>query len=136
MKTVWYESNASATIAYPSPLESGVFHMPSGAVDVKPPPFDPETERCSWIGNKWIVENLPAEVTPEVEWQKTPMEQLRIERDRKLVESDWWMLLDTEDASQEQLDYRQALRDLPVTASPTLGEAGELAGVTFPEKPE
>jgi hypothetical protein len=136
MKTVWYESNASPTTAYPSPLESGVFHMPAGAVDVEPPPFDPETERCSWIGDKWIVENLTAEVAPEVEWQQTPMEQLRLERDRKLVESDWWMLLDTEDASQEQLDYRQALRDLPASASPTLDEAGELAGVIFPEKPE
>jgi len=136
MKTVWYESNASETIAYASPLEGGVFHMPAGAVDVEPPPFDPETERCSWIGDKWVVENLPAQPTPEVIWQQTPLEQLRLERNSKLIETDWWMLSDTGDATQEQLDYRKALRNMPSTETPTLDESGELTGVTWPELPE
>jgi len=39
-------------------------------------------------------------------------ESLRAERDKRLTETDWWVLPDRA-PTQEQLDYRQALRDLP-----------------------
>ena len=64
-----------------------------------------------------------------------PMRLLREERNRKLQETDWWVLPDRI-ASQEQKDYRQALRDLPSTASPELDENGQLSNVTWPNKPE
>ena len=64
-----------------------------------------------------------------------PMRFLREERNRRIVETDWWVLPDRT-ASQEQLDYRQALRDLPSTASPELDEQGNLTNVTWPTKPE
>ena len=64
-----------------------------------------------------------------------PMRLLREERDRKLSETDWWVLPDRT-ASQEQKDYRQALRDLPSTAKPQLDENGQLTNVTWPIKPE
>ena len=54
-----------------------------------------------------------------------PMQLLREERDRRLSETDWWVLPDRT-ASQEQKDYRQALRDLPSTAEPKLDEEGNL----------
>lgn len=64
-----------------------------------------------------------------------PMRLLRLERDRKLSETDWWCCSDRT-PTQAQLDYRQALRDLPSTASPSLDENGNLTGVTWPTKPE
>ena len=48
-----------------------------------------------------------------------PMRLLRLERNRRLAETDWWVLPDRT-PTQAQLDYRQALRDLPATAEPTL----------------
>ena len=63
-----------------------------------------------------------------------PMRLLREERDRRISETDWWAGQDLT-MTQEQKDYRQALRDLPSTASPTLDEQGNLTNVTWPTKP-
>ena len=63
------------------------------------------------------------------------MEQLRRLRNTKLVETDWWCCSDRT-PTQAQLDYRQALRDLPANSTPSLDENGELTGVTWPTKPE
>jgi hypothetical protein len=57
-----------------------------------------------------------------------PMRLLREERNRKLAETDWWVLPDRT-PTQAQLDYRQALRDITETYS-SLEEA------VFPVKPE
>ena len=64
-----------------------------------------------------------------------PMRLLRQERNLRLAETDWWVMPDRT-ASQEQKDYRQALRDLPSTAEPQLDEQGNLTNVTWPTKPE
>ena len=40
-----------------------------------------------------------------------PLKLLRAERNRRLSETDWWVLPDRT-ATQAQLDYRQALRDI------------------------
>lgn len=45
-----------------------------------------------------------------------PMKDLRRERDRLIAETDWWVLPDRT-ASEAQLAYRQALRDLPANTS-------------------
>ena len=63
-----------------------------------------------------------------------PMRLLREERDRKITETDWWAGQDLT-MTQDQKDYRQALRDLPSTASPSLDEQGNLTNVTWPTKP-
>ena len=63
-----------------------------------------------------------------------PMRLLRQERDRKLAETDWWAGKDVT-MSQARKDYRQALRDLPSTAEPTLDENGNLTNVPWPTKP-
>ena len=65
----------------------------------------------------------------------TEIELLREERNHRLQETDVWALVDR-NMTQEQKDYRQALRDLPSTASPTLDEQGNLTNVTWPTKPE
>ena len=71
-----------------------------------------------------IVELLDAE----------PMRLLRLERNRRLAETDWWVLPDRT-PTQAQLDYRQALRDLPATAEPTLDKNGMLTNINWPEVP-
>ena len=63
------------------------------------------------------------------------MDMLREERNRKLAETDWWAGQDLT-MTQDQKDYRQALRDLPSTAEPQLDENGQLTNVTWPTKPE
>lgn len=64
-----------------------------------------------------------------------PMRILRVERTRRLEETDWWALPDLVMSNDRQI-YRQKLRDLPATANPALDESGELSGVTWPEIPD
>jgi len=65
-----------------------------------------------------------------------PMRLLRIERDRLIAETDWWVLPDRT-PTDEQLAYRQALRDLPDNSTPVLDNTTILgiSGVTWPTKP-
>ena len=68
-----------------------------------------------------------------------PMRLLRIERDRKLAEVDWWTsrALDGTPLTTEQTAYRQALRDLPEnSANVAIDENGTLINVEWPVKPE
>ena len=64
-----------------------------------------------------------------------PLKLLREERNKRLQETDWRFRSDLT-PSQEWIDYSQALRDLPSTASPELDENGQLINVTWPTKPE
>ena len=64
-----------------------------------------------------------------------PMRLLRIERNRRLTETDWMALNDVA-VSAEWKTYRQALRDLPATQEPQLDQNGDLTNVTWPEVPE
>lgn len=66
-----------------------------------------------------------------------PMRLLRIERDKKLAETDWMTLSDTPTITDAWKTYRQQLRDLPASADPKLNEQGNLdsASVTFPTEP-
>ena len=68
-----------------------------------------------------------------------PMNKLREERNNKLKESDIYGLsdfpFDNDTIKQAWITYRQALRDLPTTATPQLDENGQLTGVTWPTPP-
>jgi hypothetical protein len=57
--------------------------------------------------------------------------RLRYERNQLLAQSDW-MAVSDRTMTQAQIDYRQALRDLPETADPQLDEQGNLTNVTWP----
>ena len=65
-----------------------------------------------------------------------PMRLLRIERNKKIAETDWRMLPD-QTPSDDWINYRQALRDLPASASPKLDKDGELdfSSFTWPTEP-
>ena len=60
---------------------------------------------------------------------------LRIERNKRLAETDWMVLSDTAEMSDAWKTYRQALRDLPSTQNPTV-TGSVLSNVTWPTKPE
>ena len=64
------------------------------------------------------------------------MKLLREERNKRIAETDWWVLPDRT-PSTEQTNYRQALRDLPASATPKLNDVYELdmSSVTWPTKP-
>ena len=62
-----------------------------------------------------------------------PMNELRRQRNEKLAETDFYALSDVT-MSSDMADYREALRDLPESASPTLTD-GVLGNVTWPTKP-
>ena len=67
-----------------------------------------------------------------------PMRLLRVERNRLLTACDWTQSRDlTLSNDADWKTYRQALRDLPVSASPKLDSNGNLdmTSVTFPTEP-
>ena len=65
-----------------------------------------------------------------------PMRLLRIERDKKIAQTDWRALKD-QTLSDDWINYRQALRDLPASATPKLKSDYELdlTSVTWPTEP-
>ena len=65
-----------------------------------------------------------------------PMRLLRIERDRLLSTTDWRASSDLT-LSDAWKTYRQSLRDLPASASPSLDSNGDLdlTSVTWPTEP-
>ncbi len=65
-----------------------------------------------------------------------PMRLLRIERDERIAKTDWRALSDLT-LSDAWKTYRQALRDLPASASPKLNSDYELdlTSVTWPTEP-
>mgnify|MGYP001807830757 FL=1 len=69
-----------------------------------------------------------------------PMRLLRIERDQRLASCDWRVIMAKETGSNIPAawkTYRQALRDLPASASPKLNSNGDLdfSSVTWPTQP-
>ena len=66
-----------------------------------------------------------------------PMKELRLQRDAKLAETDFYALGDVT-MSDNMKTYRQALRDLPASndgKNATLASDGSLENVKWPQKP-
>ena len=65
-----------------------------------------------------------------------PMRLLRVERDRRLAACDWRASSDVT-LSDAWKTYRQALRDLPASANPTVDSNGDLnaSSVSWPTEP-
>tara|TARA_B100000519_G_scaffold64696_1_gene54963 strand:- start:158 stop:535 length:378 start_codon:yes stop_codon:yes gene_type:complete len=67
-----------------------------------------------------------------------PMVELRRQRDAKLALTDWVVTKANETGgavANNWKTYRQALRDLPASASPQLDSDGNLTNVTWPTEP-
>jgi hypothetical protein len=68
----------------------------------------------------------------------TAADALRIDRNRLLAATDYVMIADwpiTEEKRNELKAYRQALRDLPITSTPTFNDNMQVVGVVWPTKP-
>ena len=99
----------------------------------------------TWVGSDYA--NLtgsdkPSESDIDAELTRLnslePMKLLRVQRDLKLSECDWTQSRDvTLSNDTDWKTYRQALRDLPSSASPKLNSEGNLdpTSVTWPTKP-
>ena len=97
----------------------------------------------SWVGTDYA--NLtgsdkPTESAIDAEVTRLnnaePMRLLRVERDRLLAACDWRASSDLTLADAWKT-YRQSLRDLPASSTPTLDSDGNLdmSSVTFPTEP-
>ena len=95
-----------------------------------------EYSGLNWIDSstKPTESEIDAEVTRLTNAE--PMRLLRIERDRLLTTTDWRASSDLTLADAWKT-YRQSLRDLPASASPSLDSNGDLdlTSVTWPTEP-
>ena len=104
----------------------------------------------SWIGTdysglQWL-DSGTAPTEAEIDAEVTrlnnaePMRLLRAERDRLLTACDWVVTMHKElgtNIPAAWKTYRQALRDLPASASPSLDSYGylDMTSVTWPTEP-
>ena len=98
----------------------------------------------NYLGMTWLTSLKPTESELNqkiIELDKSEaLKILRIERNKKLIDSDWVVIKSNETGvpvSDSWKTYRQALRDLPATASPSLTSTGYLdyTSFTWPTEP-
>ena len=121
---------------------SMIYSKPNALSYLKP------NAQWAWIGDeysglKWL-DSGTAPTESEIDAEVTrltnaePMRLLRLERNRLLTACDWTQSRDlTLSNDADWKTYRQALRDLPASASPKLDADGNLdmSSVTFPTEP-
>jgi len=117
-----------------------IYNRPNALTTLKP------GAEWSWSGTEYSGLNwLDSSTKPtesEIDAEVTrltnaePMRLLRVERDRLLALTDWRASSDLTLATAWKT-YRQALRDLPASASPTVDSDGNLnsSSVTWPTEP-
>lgn len=107
-------------------------------------------QQFNWIGTdysglQWL-DSGTAPTEAEIDAEVTrlnnaePMKLLRIERDRLLTACDWVITMHKElgtNIPTAWKTYRQSLRDLPASASPSLDSDGylDMTSVTWPTEP-
>jgi len=101
-----------------------------------------EYSGLEWIDGHGYEKPTAAEITAKIAELEAeePVRLLRVERDKRLAATDWKVVMAKETGTNLSADfkaYRQALRDLPSTATPTLDERGDLdlSSVTWPTEP-
>jgi hypothetical protein len=101
-----------------------------------------EYSGLEWIDGHGYEKPTEAEITAKIVEldAEEPVRLLRIERDKRLAATDWKVVKAKETGTNLSADfkaYRQALRDLPSTVTPTLDERGDLdlSSVTWPTEP-
>ena len=107
-------------------------------------------KKWSWSGSDYSgftwLESDTAPTESEIDAEVTrlnnaeSMRLLRVERDKRLTACDWIITMHKElgtNIPAAWKTYRQSLRDLPASASPSLDASGELnlTSVTWPTEP-
>ena len=74
------------TIAFESPLEPGIFHIPRNCVDTDKelPKLEHFDDRIKWSGTEWIVVNERIEREKEEELKRQEEERLKLEEIQKI----------------------------------------------------
>ena len=109
---------------------------------------------AQWIMNaddynqlEWNSEDIPKPTLKQIEAKieelraLEPMRRLRVHRDKLLAETDWVTMRaysTNTPVPAEWVEYQQALRDLPNTATPVFDPTSRIgiSGVDWPVKPE
>ena len=128
---MFYDGNGNSSMIY---------SKPNALSSLKP------NAQWAWTGDeysglKWL-DSDTAPTESEIDSEVTrltnaePMRLLRLERDRLLTACDWRASSDLT-LSTAWKTYRQSLRDLPASSTPTLDSDGNLdmSSVTFPTEP-
>lgn len=98
-----------------SPLEPGVYLIPGGAVETRPPDLKPG-RAARWVNGAWEVTIAAPKTTAMAEeGQPDPdlAATIRSLRNQRLAASDWTQLPDAPTDHAAWASYRQALRDVP-----------------------
>ena len=102
--------------------------------------LDDSVDKITWVESTTPIakEDIEAKITALA--SSNAMKELRIERGVRLADSDWTRLDDVGLSGSKKTEwatYRQALRDLPSSANPSLNSDGTLnnSSVTWPSKP-
>ena len=102
--------------------------------------LDDSVDKITWVESTTPIakEDIEAKMTSLA--LSNAMEELRFDRNVRLLNTDWTRLDDvglSDTKKAEWATYRQALRDLPSSANPSLNRDGTLnnASVTWPAEP-
>ena len=143
---VWNSGTAVPRTAQEDPLNSGEYLLRDDDVKVEPPAFDINEQDCKYVDSKWVVskkikyieingENVEDDSEPNK--PLTAREQFNGIRQEKLqIMELWGKGLQDRPFTEEELAYRQKLRDLPETTDFQVDENGVLTGVNWPDPPE
>lgn len=97
-----------------------------------------EYSGLEWVNGNGHDKPTPDEITTKIDEMNAaePMRLLRQERNNRLTKTDWRASSDLT-LSSAWSTYRQALRDLPASATPTLDSNYDLdlTSVTWPTEP-
>lgn len=147
-KTVWNTNNGNVCIAWESPLEPDVYHLPADTCEVEPPSFDEETQVCTFDGTNWNVGPIPEEDNEPVgandpgdfrTWNA--MMVMRSQRTALLEKTDIYLAVNDfpmDEATKEAwATYRRELRDLPNKyPNPQWGDDGKITNMIWPRNPD
>jgi hypothetical protein len=105
--------------------------------------YDNDYDRLTWFDDRNTI-TKPSKATIDAKIAELdaaePMRQLREVRDIKLAETDWVVARATElgqPIPTEWATYRQALRDITLTATPVLNDSYylDIQSINWPTKP-
>ena len=63
-KIVYNIADGLEVLAHEDQVTAGLFHLPAGSTEVKPPSFT-DKQTCQFIGDKWVVADIPEPEEPE-----------------------------------------------------------------------
>ena len=145
---VWNSNTGVARTAQEDPQNPGEYLLRDDDVKVEPPAFDINEKDCKFIDSEWVLskkvktieingEEVEDTYEEEASQPLTAREQFNGLRQEKLqIMELWGKGLQDRPFTKEELEYRQALRDLPETTDFKLDKNGVLTGVNWPDPPE